>query len=70
MAGRETALLKTSVQAAAANIALNLILIPAFGMVGAAAATGMSLALAKILQLRDARRHLGIAGGAWEILRR
>lgn len=51
--------------AAAANLALNVALIPSWGMEGAATATAASLVVWNVLLVVRARRRLGIASVAW-----
>lgn len=60
MAGRERDAAAGIAIGAAANLVLNAALIPAFGAVGAAAATGLSLVLWNVLLLRRSRRRVGV----------
>lgn len=61
----------TNVVTVAANAGLNLALIPRYGMLGAAVATGLSAGVAALLQLRYLRRVLsvGVDAGAlgWQV---
>ncbi|MEO1205057.1 MAG: polysaccharide biosynthesis C-terminal domain-containing protein [Pseudomonadota bacterium] len=52
------------------NIVLNLILVPAFGLLGAASATSISLAVAALLQYGIVRYRLGYDIAIWKNLRR
>jgi O-antigen/teichoic acid export membrane protein len=54
--GRQSALMATYV---GANVVLNLLLIPSFGLLGAAVATAISLVLAGVLLLVASRVWLG-----------
>jgi len=47
------------------NIALNFVLVPAFGIIGAATATAISLATASLMNYVVVRRRLGIEIGIW-----
>lgn len=58
--GRQVAALKIGVFGLIANVALNLVLIPMFGIAGAAAATLISEACIFGLYLRGARKTLGV----------
>jgi len=69
MAGHEMSILKTAAVAALCNLVLNALLIPHWGMTGAALATGVSLALMGILKARRVQLALGIDCGAWRIFR-
>jgi len=60
MTRHETSAARGFALAAAANIALNLVLIPRFGIHGAAVATAVALALWNLLLWREARRLVGI----------
>jgi O-antigen/teichoic acid export membrane protein len=60
MTGHERDTARAVALAAASNVILNLILIPTFGIEGAAVATGVSLSLANTLLYRHARKRLGI----------
>lgn len=52
------------------NIALNLMLIPSFGLEGAAAATAVSLVVWNLIMLLRAKRRLGIVSLPWAFARR
>jgi len=58
MTGHERPVLKASVIAGICNILLDLVLIPRLGIVGAAAATGISLALQNLFLIWICRHHL------------
>ena len=60
MTGHERDVLRMVAVAAVLNVLLNLILIPSFGVNGAAAATSISLVLWNVLLWRLVRRRLGI----------
>ncbi|QGN33898.1 polysaccharide biosynthesis C-terminal domain-containing protein [Microlunatus sp. Gsoil 973] len=60
MAGRTTANLINVLVALGANLSLNLILIPRWGIVGAAVAWAVSILLSNILPLVQIRRSLGL----------
>jgi O-antigen/teichoic acid export membrane protein len=60
MAGRTTANLMNVLIALAANLSLNLILIPRWGIIGAAVAWAASIVLSNILPLLQIRRSLGL----------
>lgn len=51
--------------AAAIDVALSLMLVPAFGMIGAAAATTIALIVAALINRAAARRRLGFDIGVW-----
>jgi O-antigen/teichoic acid export membrane protein len=55
--------------AAVLNIALNLILVPRYGMTGAATATAISLMMAALLNAAVAKRKLGIDVAIWRNLK-
>jgi O-antigen/teichoic acid export membrane protein len=61
MSGHERTTALTYTAALLLNICLNLILIPAYGAVGAAIATALSLALASLTLTFAVRKHLGIS---------
>ena len=65
MTGHEREALKGVAAAAIANIALNLVLIPWFGIQGAATAAALSLVIWNMLLLRSVRRHLAIETFRW-----
>jgi len=52
------------------NIALNFALVPAFGLMGAASATALSLVMAALMNYVVARRRLDIEIGIWKNLRK
>lgn len=56
--GQERSVFRTMAVAALLNVVLNLALVPVFGLVGAACATGMSLLFAAIAKRREVSRHL------------
>jgi O-antigen/teichoic acid export membrane protein len=58
--GQERAVLRGMALGAAANLALNLLLIPPLGPLGAALATAVSTALWNLVLARGVRRHLGV----------
>jgi O-antigen/teichoic acid export membrane protein len=58
MTGHERANTKNMIVAVALNIALNALLIPAYGTSGAAGATAISLVFSRILLWNSVRRHL------------
>jgi O-antigen/teichoic acid export membrane protein/CelD/BcsL family acetyltransferase involved in cellulose biosynthesis len=60
MLGRQSDCARSFMTAAAVSIALNLALVPLFGMLGAATASATAFATAAILNWRTARRELGI----------
>lgn len=60
MAGRTTANLVNVLIALATNLALNLILIPRWGIVGAAVAWAASIVLSNVVPLLQIRRSLGL----------
>jgi O-antigen/teichoic acid export membrane protein len=68
MLGEQRLCAAVLVGATALNIALNLALVPAFGLVGAATATSLSLAAAAIAGAVAARRRLGIDTAIWRNL--
>lgn len=63
MAGQEKRSLIALSIAVAANLILNAVLIPVFGIIGAAIATGFSLVFSRILLWFWGRRHLGLNAG-------
>lgn len=70
MTGHETASARGLWQTAALNIVLNAGLIPLYGMVGAAIATGLSVVLWNVLLYRQVRRRLGISPTALGVVSR
>jgi O-antigen/teichoic acid export membrane protein len=60
MMGLQNAIAGVLALATAVNIGLNLVLIPTFGLAGAATATTMSMCLVAALQYSVARRRLGV----------
>jgi O-antigen/teichoic acid export membrane protein len=66
MLGEQRSCAAILVLAAAADIALGLILVPHYGIVGAAIATASALIGAAILQWHVARRRLSLAIAIWE----
>jgi O-antigen/teichoic acid export membrane protein len=67
--GEQKACAAIAVSVAVLDIALNLALVPPFGMMGAASATAISLALGAVLFAITARRKTGIAISIWQIIR-
>ena len=67
MTGHERDTAKGLMIAAISNILLNLILIPSFGIEGAAAATALSLAGWNILLNRQVKRRIGVDSSAFRI---
>jgi O-antigen/teichoic acid export membrane protein len=65
MTGHEREALKGVAAAASANILLNLVLIPWFGIPGAATAAALSLVIWNALLWRSVRRHLSIETFRW-----
>ncbi|MEI7780329.1 MAG: oligosaccharide flippase family protein [Planctomycetota bacterium] len=65
MTGHEQETLKGVAAAAIANIVLNLMLIPWFGIHGAATAAALSLVIWNVLLWRSVRRHLAIETFRW-----
>ncbi|MFC1452889.1 oligosaccharide flippase family protein [Verrucomicrobiota bacterium] len=63
MAGEQKALRNITVCGAGANLLLNLLLIPLYGITGAAAATAFSTALWNIMAARYARKKFGFTVG-------
>jgi O-antigen/teichoic acid export membrane protein len=68
MTGHERATLRGSATAAIANLVLNALLIPPFGMAGAAAATTATLTLWNAMLYHAARRRLGIDSACLRLL--
>lgn len=68
MLGQQKMCAAILVISAIATIVLNFALVPAYGMVGAATATSISLALAPILHAVIARRSLGLETAIWRNL--
>lgn len=62
MTGHEVAVLRFSLAAACLNVVANLLLVPSWGLIGAASATAGSLALGELLKYLYARRVLGLDG--------
>lgn len=67
MLGQQTACAVVLVFTAILNIALNLLLVPWLGLVGAATATSTSLAITALLQYLVARQKLGLDIAIWSI---
>ena len=61
MSGNERDTLRAGAAAVLVNVAMNLVLIPPFGLVGAAIATSLSLALWNVILWRYVRLRLGIS---------
>ncbi|MEO1280775.1 MAG: lipopolysaccharide biosynthesis protein [Pseudomonadota bacterium] len=70
MLGEQTRCAAALVATAAVNIVLNLLLVPTFGLLGAASATSISLAVAALLQYAVVRHRLGYDVAIWKNLRR
>ncbi len=70
MLGQQKATAVVSITAALLNIALNLILVPRFGLMGAASATATSLVLGAMLNTWVARRRLALNIAIWSNLGR
>lgn len=60
MSGHEKSLRNILVISAIMNVILNLILVPSFGLAGAATATAVSLSFSNFLCIASVKRHLGI----------
>jgi O-antigen/teichoic acid export membrane protein len=60
MTGRQAILRNVNVMGALLNVALNAILIPLWGVVGAATATATSLALINLALVWQAKRQVGV----------
>ncbi len=69
MTGHERISAKISVVAVAVNFALNFALVPEHGVLGAAIATVLSMALRNLLLGIAARKHLGIEVFIWNLRR-
>ena len=70
MLGQQTACAAVLVTTAILNIALNLLLIPAFGLIGAAAATSASLVTAALLNYIAVSWRLGLDIAIWRNVRK
>lgn len=70
MLGQQTACAAVLVTTAILNIALNLLLVPAFGLVGAAAATSASLVTAALLNYIAVSWRLGLDIAIWRNVRK
>ena len=70
MLGEQNACAMVLVFTAALNIVLNLMLVPAFGLNGAAAATALSLITTALLQYAVARYRLGLDVAIWSAWKR
>lgn len=66
MSEHERFQLVNNIVAAVANLILNVVLIQMYGIIGAAAATGTSLALMNMLRLIEVRYLLGIQPYSWQ----
>lgn len=62
MTGHEVISMRCSLAAVSVNILANLVLIPPFGMAGAAAGTALSFAVWSALMTRASARRVGVAG--------
>lgn len=69
MLGEQTACAAVLGGTAVLNVVLNLVLVPQFGMMGAASATSLSLVAATIAFLVIARRRLGLDIAVWDATR-
>lgn len=69
MSNHERLQLVNSVVAALLNLVLNVVLIQVYGIIGAAAATGISLALLNVLRLAEVQYLLGIQPYSWKYWR-
>jgi len=69
MMGEQRACAKNLITTAILNIVLNLVLVPKFGLMGAAAATSTSLAFVATLNYIVARRRLALDIAIWQNLR-
>ena len=69
MAGRSSANLGITAVALVSNVALNLLLIPRFGITGAASAWAASRIIAKLLSLRHVMRHVHVHPFGPDVLR-
>lgn len=69
MLGQQRATAITAVTTALVNVSLNLILVPRFGLMGAASATASSLVLGAIFNTCIARRRLNLRIGIWSNIR-
>jgi O-antigen/teichoic acid export membrane protein len=69
MTGHETDMAMATAVTAALNIVLNVILVPAYGITGAAIATAVALATLKVLLYRTAVRRTGIDSLAIRLVR-
>src|SRR5690606_14902262 len=67
MTGHERDTLNGVAVAAVANLLLNFLLIPRFGINGAAASTAVSLALWNILLARTVAKRLGLSSGPLQL---
>jgi O-antigen/teichoic acid export membrane protein len=65
MSGEQRLCAAALLTAAVGNVALAMLLVPAFGLMGAAAATSLALAAAAVLNYAVARRRLGIGIAIW-----
>jgi len=70
MLGQQRRCAAAMVTSAALNIALNLLLVPVWGLVGAAIATSASLIVLSILQYRIVRTRLQVDIAIWRIWKR
>lgn len=70
MTGHERETTKSIFIGASVNIALNLLLTPRFGVIGAATATTVTLIVWNVLMWRKVRRHVGIEPSPFRFLAR
>lgn len=66
MSGHERLQLANNVMVALLNLVLNIVLIQVYGIIGAAVATGLSLALLNALRLVEVQHLLGIRPYSWK----
>ena len=69
MTGHQNRNLPALITAIGVNIILNMLLVPPFGMTGAATATAASVVCLHALYWRQVRRALGVHSTAWPLLR-
>lgn len=65
MVGQQRRCARSLMIAAAVSVSLNLVLVPIWGLVGAASATAMALVTAALLNHSAAARHLGLEIAIW-----
>lgn len=67
MSGAQADCARSLMIAAGANLALNVVLVPKFGIIGAAIAVALSMILGAVLNWRTANRRLGLDVGIWAV---